>query len=125
MVAVNYHMMEVGLRFPLHHNVTHLLIVWGVAPLQIHPNGWMNLLSLFTWLGKHRLYRLPTPGEVNSFSPCQSQKMSYTSAGWNLLQRNPVQASRLAAEVVLRCQILEVIGGQPWLRFGDSRHFFA
>lgn len=64
MVAVNYHMMESGLRFPLHPNISHLLAAWGMAPLQIHPNGWVNILSLFSWLGKLRLYRMPTPAEV-------------------------------------------------------------
>lgn len=43
----------------------HLLAAWGVAQLQIYPNGWINLLSLFTWLGTLRLYRMPTPAEEN------------------------------------------------------------
>lgn len=65
MVAINFHMMEAGLRFLLHPNVSYLLAAFGLAPLQIHPDGWLNVLSLFTWLGCFRLYRIPMPAEVN------------------------------------------------------------
>lgn len=77
MVVVNYHMMEAGFQFPLHHNLTHLLAAWKVAPIQIHPNGWLNILSLFTWVGKHRLYRFSTPAEDNFIFTLSESKELY------------------------------------------------
>lgn len=64
-VVVNYFMMEPGLCFPLHPNISHMLILWGIAPMQLYSRGWLAVLSLMTLLGRHGLYRMPTPAEIN------------------------------------------------------------
>ncbi|KAL8470371.1 hypothetical protein ACS0TY_033011 [Phlomoides rotata] len=56
--------MECGFRFPLRPMVSNLINSWDVAPIQIHPHGWLQILSLITRFGRYRLFRLPTPGEI-------------------------------------------------------------
>lgn len=64
MVAVSCAIMGVGLRFSLHPNISHLVNFWEVAPIQIHLNGWLQVICLMTVLRCLRLYHLPTLGEV-------------------------------------------------------------
>ncbi|KAL6567983.1 hypothetical protein OROGR_001651 [Orobanche gracilis] len=62
MVAVNELIIEAGLRFPLHYAVSHLLTAWNVAPLQLSPNAWLQIVSTYTLFGTYRLHRLLPPG---------------------------------------------------------------
>ncbi|KAL6508566.1 hypothetical protein OROGR_023277 [Orobanche gracilis] len=65
LVAVDELTMEAGLRFPLHYAVSHLLIAWHIAPLQLTSNAWLQILGTFVLFGQHKLYRLLTPAEMN------------------------------------------------------------
>lgn len=45
MVIVHETSMDVGLRFPLHSIISHLLAAWCLVPAQITPNGWSYILA--------------------------------------------------------------------------------
>lgn len=65
MVVVYEASMDIGLHFPLHPAISHLLAEWRLAPAQIMPNGWSYILVTITVLEQVGLYCLPTPMEVN------------------------------------------------------------
>ncbi|KAL6563160.1 hypothetical protein OROHE_005747 [Orobanche hederae] len=58
-------MLEAELWFPLYYAVSNLLNAWTVAPLQLTPNSWLQIICTYTFFSGYRLYRLSTPGEMN------------------------------------------------------------
>ncbi|KAL8520266.1 hypothetical protein ACS0TY_010989 [Phlomoides rotata] len=64
--------MEVGLRFPLHPNITHLLNALGITPIQLHPNG-HNLKYFHEYLAMKHQDHFNKYKNLRSFIPFSCQ----------------------------------------------------
>ncbi|KAL6563377.1 hypothetical protein OROHE_005964 [Orobanche hederae] len=64
MVALSEMVLEAGLRLPLPFAVSHLLSALNLAPLQLTPNTWLQIVNTLTLYGNFRLYRHLSPTEM-------------------------------------------------------------